>query len=1031
MPDHPPSRGTLLKLIERALDEGQPKEVAQRLQWLLNYCDHQSVSAVCRHFKIARSTFYRWYDRFDPKDLSTLIDKPTSIKQQTVPLSRQASVPSKSQTKPHTIINKWTGGEGLPVLSGVEGGVRPNNIQKHLVTALVLLFILNLGFLLFIVPTLASAASSWNPTLLVNTEAFQVIDDDDTDANVVVRFGDTLGEELRYMRAISRFDLTRDLRVAGNMTATGAIAASGSITAEGAFSGASLHVSGPTTMSGTVKVQNASDSTTSFQVKDADGGTPILNVDTTNERVGIGTDSPSDKFEVSAAGAGAATIRATNGGNTYLQLIPDTGGGGSLIWTRTIATAWNFDITSAVGDGSTGGNILFKPDEVEAMRITTAGNVGIGTTSPSTKLEVVGTASGRILHAQDELTSSGGVIIEEGNTLRINGVTYTFPPSDGVSSGWVLKTDAAGTLSWAADSSSGLSSTGALQTVFDDRYVNTSGDTMTGALTVKDETGADAGLDVVGTMSGTSLQVTGTGAAPIIYTDQTTSKVGIGTTTPGYTLDVAGEERIKPGAAFNSVWRFINSGSSWTDYTSEGSISKGTVTGDMLNVIGDYFYLGKSTTFESIYIDLGTAKTVGAVLSFEYSQGGSVWNAVAVTDNTVGLSVDGTIVFAAPGDWATDTVNGTSGLYWFRVGVDSGTFSAEPTFFLCIPSDGAETFQVFANAGDTTPTLAVSRTGVIYSGYTDPNSYTGFRIAGTGYLGGAFTMAGALAGVTTAAMSDVVTIGNTLKVNETGLTSESAHTGINLYSGTAADASDTTRNSPVSLISGEAWETSDGSQVTANNTYSVTAKETAPQDVWINSDGTKMFILGNTGNDVTEYTLSPAWDITSATYVTESSVGGEDTTPTGFYFNSDGSKMWMVGQVNYTVYAYTLNTPWDISSLAYDTVSFSVADRETAPVGVFFNPTGTKMYITGSTGDDINQYLLGTPWDITTAVYDRIFSVAAEESVSAGFFFSSDGTRLFNTGSTGDDINEYMLPVAWEISGATYKSTYSIAAETA
>ena len=44
--------------------------------------------------------------------------------------------------------------------------------------------------------------------------------------------------------------------------------------------------------------QPATDSTTFFQVLDTDGGTPIFNVDSTNERVGIGTNAPASLLEV-------------------------------------------------------------------------------------------------------------------------------------------------------------------------------------------------------------------------------------------------------------------------------------------------------------------------------------------------------------------------------------------------------------------------------------------------------------------------------------------------------------------------------------------------------------------------------------------------------------------------------------------------------------------------------------------------------------------------------------------------------------
>jgi|GEM_PF-2513957 len=45
-------------------------------------------------------------------------------------------------------------------------------------------------------------------------------------------------------------------------------------------------------------VQNSVDATTGFQILDTDGGTPIVNVDTTNERLGIGNAAPNEVLEV-------------------------------------------------------------------------------------------------------------------------------------------------------------------------------------------------------------------------------------------------------------------------------------------------------------------------------------------------------------------------------------------------------------------------------------------------------------------------------------------------------------------------------------------------------------------------------------------------------------------------------------------------------------------------------------------------------------------------------------------------------------
>jgi putative transposase len=47
------------------------RDAKQRLRWM-DYARTHSVAATCRHFGIARSTFYRWQRRYDPQRLSFL-----------------------------------------------------------------------------------------------------------------------------------------------------------------------------------------------------------------------------------------------------------------------------------------------------------------------------------------------------------------------------------------------------------------------------------------------------------------------------------------------------------------------------------------------------------------------------------------------------------------------------------------------------------------------------------------------------------------------------------------------------------------------------------------------------------------------------------------------------------------------------------------------------------------------------------------------------------------------------------------------
>jgi sugar lactone lactonase YvrE len=212
--------------------------------------------------------------------------------------------------------------------------------------------------------------------------------------------------------------------------------------------------------------------------------------------------------------------------------------------------------------------------------------------------------------------------------------------------------------------------------------------------------------------------------------------------------------------------------------------------------------------------------------------------------------------------------------------------------------------------------------------------------------------------------------------------------------------------------------------------FSVAAQDLAPTGLFFKPDGTKMYVLGSTGDDVNEYDLSSAWDISTASYLQNFSVASQEGSPGDFYFKLDGTKMYVIGSSGTDVNEYTLSTAWNVSSASY-VQNFSISAQETGPTDLFFKPDGTKMYVLGTTGDDINEYTLSTPWDISTASYVQNFSVAAQEIIPQGLFFKPDGTKMYVIGSAGDDVNEYDLSSAWDISTASYVQNFSILSQEA
>jgi hypothetical protein len=211
--------------------------------------------------------------------------------------------------------------------------------------------------------------------------------------------------------------------------------------------------------------------------------------------------------------------------------------------------------------------------------------------------------------------------------------------------------------------------------------------------------------------------------------------------------------------------------------------------------------------------------------------------------------------------------------------------------------------------------------------------------------------------------------------------------------------------------------------------FSVAGQEATPSDLFFSPDGLRMYVVGTTGDSVYQYNLSTAWVVSSAVFVTSFSVAGQETAPSGLFFRADGTKMYVLGTTNDTVFQYALSTPWSIATASYESISFSVAGQEITPGAVLFRPNGLSMYVVGSTGDAVYQYTLSTAWNVSTATFFQSFSVSGQEALSTGLSFTGDGSRMFVIGTTGDDVNVYNLTAPWDISTSAFVGVFSISAQ--
>jgi sugar lactone lactonase YvrE len=124
----------------------------------------------------------------------------------------------------------------------------------------------------------------------------------------------------------------------------------------------------------------------------------------------------------------------------------------------------------------------------------------------------------------------------------------------------------------------------------------------------------------------------------------------------------------------------------------------------------------------------------------------------------------------------------------------------------------------------------------------------------------------------------------------------------------------------------------------------------------ISTDGTKLW-AADVGGTIQQFTMSTAWDVSTASSDSKSlDVSARGATTTGIYVSHDGSAVYITNLGTDTIYEYDLSTDYDISTGTYNSVSFSVATEETNPWGFTFKSDGSKMYLIGNIGDSVYQY---------------------------------------------------------------------------
>ena len=189
--------------------------------------------------------------------------------------------------------------------------------------------------------------------------------------------------------------------------------------------------------------------------------------------------------------------------------------------------------------------------------------------------------------------------------------------------------------------------------------------------------------------------------------------------------------------------------------------------------------------------------------------------------------------------------------------------------------------------------------------------------------------------------------------------------------------------------------------------------------------GLKMYTVGSGLDRIAQYTLSTAYDVTTASYDGYKHINSINSAPSSITWKPDGTTFYMTNFSGDDVHQISVATNWDVTSTTTLVNTFAVNTEELVPMDVRFKTDdGTKMFVIGTSGDGIDTYTLSTGWDISTASHTSFDSLSAQNTLPRGLDFSPDGTKMVVAGETDDELLYYTLSSAWTISSKTYVGLY-------
>lgn len=212
----------------------------------------------------------------------------------------------------------------------------------------------------------------------------------------------------------------------------------------------------------------------------------------------------------------------------------------------------------------------------------------------------------------------------------------------------------------------------------------------------------------------------------------------------------------------------------------------------------------------------------------------------------------------------------------------------------------------------------------------------------------------------------------------------------------------------------------------------------SPRGIWLKEDGTQFYALWRNATNpdgVFQWSLATPYNISNLSKGSRTTLivqPPSSNNPRGFHLSPDGTKFFWVDTTGNDIFEYTLSTPFVITTGTL-TNTFDPSATVVAANDVTLSSDGRKMYVLDVANSDVEQFNLSTAFDLSTAVPSGITPlnlIASGSGVSPRSVHLTDGdSKLYSVFNTSPLVEQYVLPGFPEVDGWVFDAAYQYSAQ--